>query len=81
MDTVGRPPTLGTAAHAIALQSPISSTGAFGDSAALRAFLCTDCSMNIEEILEAYTERWPVEIFFRENKKKLGFDQYQIRSN
>lgn len=45
---------------------------AFGDSAALKAFLCTDCSMSIEEILGAYTERWPVEVFFYESKQKLG---------
>ena len=56
-------------------------SNAFGDPTALRAFLCTDCSMGIEEILRAYTERWPVEVFFRESKQKLGFDQYQIRSS
>lgn len=54
---------------------------AFGDPATLRAFLCTDCSMDIEKILGAYMERWPVEVFFRESKQKLGLDQYQIRSS
>lgn len=56
-------------------------SNAFGDPVALRAFLCTDCSMGIEEILGVYTERWPVEVFFRESKKTLDLDQYQIRSS
>ncbi len=54
---------------------------AFGDPKALRAFLCTDCSLGIEEILAIYVERWPIELFFREAKQKLGFSQYQIRSS
>lgn len=54
---------------------------AFGKPSALRAFLCTDCTLSIEEILAIYVERWPVEVYFRESKQKLGFDQYQIRSS
>lgn len=54
---------------------------AFGKPSALRAFLCTDCTLSIEEILAIYIERWPIEVFFRESKQKLGFDQYQIRSS
>lgn len=55
--------------------------GAFGNPSALRAFLCTDCSLNVEEILAIYINRWSIEVFFRESKQKLGFDRYQIRSS
>ena len=27
-----------------------------------------------------YTERWEIEVFFRESKSKLAIDKYQIRS-
>lgn len=54
---------------------------AFGEPSALRAFLCTNCTLSIEEILAIYIERWSIEVFFRESKQKLGFDQYQIRSS
>ena len=54
---------------------------AFGEPSALCAFLCTNCTLSIEEILTIYIERWSIEVFFRESKQKLGFDQYQIRSS
>lgn len=47
---------------------------------ALRAFLCTDSSLSTEEILDIYTQRWVIEVFFRNCKKKMAFDRYQIRS-
>lgn len=46
----------------------------------LRAFISTDVSLSTREILDAYVERWPVEIFFRQSKGKLAFNRYQIRS-
>lgn len=54
---------------------------AFQAPKALRAFLCTDVSMTTSEILEAYIERWPIELFFRQSKGKLALDKYQIRSS
>jgi hypothetical protein len=54
---------------------------AFHVPKALRAFLCADVSMTTAEILETYTERWPIELFFRQSKGKLALDKYQIRSS
>ncbi|MFB6367924.1 IS701 family transposase, partial [Paenibacillus elgii] len=53
---------------------------AFGEPKALRAFLCTDASLNTETICTYYSKRWPIEIFFRQSKNNLGFDTYQVRS-
>lgn len=54
---------------------------AFHVPKALRAFISTDVSLSTREILDRYVERWPVEVFFRQGKDKLAFDQYQIRSS
>lgn len=32
------------------------------------------------ELLNHYKHRWPIEISFRESKKKLGLDDYQVRT-
>lgn len=53
---------------------------AFGNPKALRAFLCTDETLSTQEILNLYTQRWPIEVFFRETKGKLALNKYQIRS-
>ena len=36
--------------------------------------------LSTQEILDIYTKRWPIELFFRQGKSKLGLDKYQIRS-
>jgi len=54
---------------------------AFGLPHALRAFLCTDCSLSTQEILDLYLDRWSVEVFFRQAKQKLALDKYQIRTS
>ena len=54
--------------------------GAFGVPNALRAFICTNTSLAIQDILDRYLERWPIEVFFRQAKQKLALDKYQIRS-
>ncbi len=54
---------------------------AFGFPHALRAFLCTDCSLSTQEILDLYLDRWSVEVFFRQAKQKLALDKYQIRTS
>ena len=46
----------------------------------LKAFLSTDVSLDTVTILEYYSKRWPIEIFFRQEKLNLGLDKYQIRS-
>jgi len=54
---------------------------AFGLPHALRAFLCTDCSLSTQEILDLYLDRWSIEVFFRQAKQKLALDKYQIRTS
>jgi adenosine/AMP kinase len=46
---------------------------------ALKAFICLDTSISTEDILNHYVHRWPIEIFFRESKRYLGLDDYQVR--
>ncbi|UOF91515.1 IS701 family transposase [Fodinisporobacter ferrooxydans] len=53
---------------------------AFQNPIALHAFLCTDVSLETQTILDYYSRRWPIEIFFRQTKQNLGFDGYQVRS-
>lgn len=53
---------------------------AFGQPKALRAFLCTNVSLETETICTYYSKRWPIEIFFRQSKGNLGFETYQVRS-
>ena len=54
---------------------------AFGEHSTLRAFVCTDLSLSIVEILDRYVVRWNIEVFFRQAKQTLAFDKYQIRSS
>jgi hypothetical protein len=54
---------------------------AFKNPKALHAFLCTDVELNTQTILENYSIRWPIEIFFRESKNNLGLKGYQVRSS
>jgi hypothetical protein len=53
---------------------------AFVEPKALRAFLCTDVSLETETMSAYYAKRWPIEIFFRQSKNNLGLDTYQVRS-
>jgi hypothetical protein len=53
---------------------------AFGNEQALRAFLCTDCSLDAKTVLQYYTNRWNIEIFFKQQKNLAGFGGYQMRS-
>lgn len=48
---------------------------------ALRDFICTDTSLDNQEILDIYTARWTIEVYFRRIKNVLAFDKYQIRSS
>jgi len=53
---------------------------AFKKEPALHAFLCTDMELDSQTILEYYSKRWPIEIFFRQTKGLLGLNKYQVRS-
>ncbi|MBP2032680.1 hypothetical protein J2Z42_001354 [Clostridium algifaecis] len=53
---------------------------AFKKNGALHAFLCTDIELDNKTILEYYSKRWPIEIFFRQTKNNLGINKYQVRS-
>lgn len=53
---------------------------AFGNAKALRVFISTNVGLCTQEILDTYTKRWPIELFFRQSKSKLALDKYQIRS-
>ena len=53
--------------------------GAFHQEKTLRVFISTNVALSTQEILDTYTERWNIELFFRESKQKLSLDKYQIR--
>lgn len=52
-----------------------------GKAHTLRAFVSTDTSLSVTDILDHYVVRWNIEVFFRNAKQKLAFDKYQIRSS
>lgn len=52
----------------------------FKEPNSLHAFLCTDTELDTQTILEYYSQRWPIEIFFRQSKGNLGLNKYQVRS-
>ena len=52
----------------------------FGNPKALRVFFSTNAELSTQEILDTYTKRWSIELFFRQSKSKLALDSYQIRS-
>jgi len=52
----------------------------FKKDGALHAFLCTDTELSTKTILEYYSKRWPIEIFFKQTKNNLGLNTYQVRS-
>jgi len=52
----------------------------FGEKSALRAFICTDLSMDSADILNHYANRWQIEVFFKQMKHYFGLDKFMIRS-
>lgn len=48
---------------------------------ALKAFISTEIELSTTAILNHYANRWPIEIFFRQNKMNLGLDKYQVRTS
>ncbi len=53
---------------------------AFQKKGCLHAFLSTDTELTTQTLLEYYSQRWPIEIFFRQTKGNLGLNSYQVRS-
>jgi hypothetical protein len=46
---------------------------------ALRVFFCTDLTLDARQILEGYSQRWAIEICFRDLKQHLGFADSSAR--
>ncbi len=53
---------------------------AFGKKNALRVFLCSDTSLADETILEYYSHRWTIEVFFRSLKRHMGLKSFMVRA-
>ncbi len=53
---------------------------AFGNSQALRVFLCSDLSLDDRTILEYYSHRWKIEVMFRSQKRYMGFKSFMVRA-
>ncbi len=44
-------------------------------------YLCTNnLDLSIEDILEKYKDRWPIETFYKDSKQNLGFEKCIIRN-
>jgi hypothetical protein len=43
--------------------------------------LCSEASLPVELILQAYLWRWEIEVAFREEKTLLGLGEAQVRTN
>jgi Transposase DDE domain len=44
-----------------------------------KILMTNDLSLKVAEIVELYDLRWQIELFFKELKSTLGFDQYRFR--
>ena len=47
---------------------------------AMKAFISCDICLNNKQLANHYQNRWPIEVFFRESKRHLGLNGYQIRT-
>jgi len=63
----------------IIISFPISKNGST-DESGVKAFISTDIEMNSNQMLQHYTKRWAIEVFFREFKRKFAFDCCQIHT-
>jgi hypothetical protein len=45
-----------------------------------KILMTNDCTRSVAEVVELYTLRWQIELFFKELKSTLGFHQYRFRS-
>ena len=44
-----------------------------------KILMTNGCTMKAAEVIELYDLRWQIELFFKELKSTLGFDQYRFR--
>jgi hypothetical protein len=44
-----------------------------------KILMSNDTSMSISDLIELYGLRWQIELFFKELKSTLGFDQYRFQ--
>jgi hypothetical protein len=44
-----------------------------------KILMTNDCGLRASEVVELYDLRWQIELFFKELKSTLGFDQYRFR--
>jgi len=61
----------------IVITWPISS---FRNPKTMKAFITTDIKMNGWRLLNHYSNRWPIEVFFREANRRFGMKKCQVRS-
>jgi hypothetical protein len=54
--------------------------GTLFNEKALKAFVSLDNTIATSDILNHYVHRWPIETFFRESKRYLGLDDYQVKT-
>jgi len=53
---------------------------AFSNEEELKSFISTDLSLDELTILKNYCCRWPIEVFIRQCKMKLGLNKYQAQT-
>ena len=53
---------------------------ALGNKNALRVFICSDCCLPDEVILDHYTHRWKIEVMFKQQKMYMGLKSLMVRS-
>ena len=64
--------------HAVVRLSYLENS--FGQSGALRVFLCSDSSLEDKTILLYYSNRWRIEDMFRSHKRYMGFKSFMVRT-
>ena len=47
---------------------------------AMKSFISTDIKMSGRQLLMHYSNRWPIEVYFRESNRRLGMKECQVRS-
>ena len=45
----------------------------------MKILLTNDLTLSLRDVVELYSLRWQVELFFKELKSTLGFDQYRFQ--
>jgi hypothetical protein len=46
----------------------------------VKILMTNDVNLSVSEVIELYSLRWQIELFFKELKSTLGFDQYSLQS-